>query len=100
MAIVTGATVYLMRLLADRRLPMNEGLLEPVDLVVPAGLLDPRFTRDPQNDPAVCAGNTETSQRIVDTLLLASSCASAAFPPAQLHGGLPLALQPPWPSGQ
>jgi 5-oxoprolinase (ATP-hydrolysing) len=77
-AIVTGATVYLMRLLADRSIPMNEGLLEPVDLVVPEGLLDPVFSRDPRKDPAVCAGNTETSQRIVDTLLLAFELAASS----------------------
>jgi 5-oxoprolinase (ATP-hydrolysing) len=77
-AIVTGATVYLMRLLADRRIPMNEGLLEPVDLVVPKGLLDPGFSREPERDPAVCAGNTETSQRIVDTLLLAFELAASS----------------------
>ena len=68
-AIATGAAVYLMRLLADREVPMNEGLLEPVDLIVPEGMLNPTFSGDPAIDPAVCAGNTETSQRIVDTLL-------------------------------
>ena len=60
-----------MRLLAGRDLPMNEGLLEPVDLIIPPGLLAPRFTGDPARDPAVCAGNTETSQRVVDTLVRA-----------------------------
>ena len=77
-AIATGATVYIMRLLADRPIPMNEGLLDPVDLVIPPGMLDPAFSGDATRDPAVCAGNTETSQRIVDTLLLAFELAACS----------------------
>lgn len=77
-AIVTGACVYLMRLLADVEVPMNEGLLEPVDLIVPEGMLNPGFDDDPKNSPAVCAGNTETSQRITDTLLLAFDLAACS----------------------
>ena len=77
-AIVTGACVYLMRLLADTEVPMNEGLLEPVDLIVPEGMLNPSFGDDPEDSPAVCAGNTETSQRITDTLLLAFDLAACS----------------------
>ena len=77
-AIVTGACVYLMRLLAAIEVPMNEGLLEPVDLIVPEGMLNPSFGDDPDCCPAVCAGNTETSQRITDTLLLAFDLAACS----------------------
>ena len=77
-AITTGAVVYLMRILADREVPMNEGLLVPVDLVIPPGMLNPGFTGDAAVDPAVCAGNTETSQRIVDTLLLPFELAASS----------------------
>ena len=78
LAITLGATVYMMRLLADEDLPMNEGLLEPIDLKVPESFLNPSFTGDSSLDPAVCAGNTETSQRVTDTLMLAFELAACS----------------------
>ena len=77
-AITLGATVYLMRLLANEPLPMNEGLLDPVEIHVPDCFLNPKFTGDAARDPAVCAGNTETSQRVTDTLLLAFELAACS----------------------
>ncbi len=70
-AIVTSAVLYVLRLLLDQPLPLNEALLRPVELVVPPGILDPPFTADPWSCPAVVGGNVETSQRLVDTLLKA-----------------------------
>lgn len=78
LAITLGATVYMMRLLADEDLPMNEGLLEPIDLQVPESFLNPSFSGDAALDPAVCAGNTETSQRVTDTLMLAFELAACS----------------------
>ena len=78
LAITLGATVYMMRLLSDEALPMNEGLLEPVDLLVPESFLNPNFTGKASRDPAVCAGNTETSQRVTDTLMLAFELAACS----------------------
>ncbi|HSO24581.1 MAG TPA: hydantoinase B/oxoprolinase family protein, partial [Chondromyces sp.] len=68
-AIVHSVTMYVMRLLVDLDLPLNEGLLEPVQLRIPEGLLNPTFTADPSCCPAVVGGNVETSQRLVDTLI-------------------------------
>ncbi len=68
-AIVRSAVLYLLRLLADEPLPLNEGLMDPVRLVLPEGILSPPFPADPRRCPAVVGGNTETSQRLVDTLL-------------------------------
>ncbi|TVP43677.1 MAG: 5-oxoprolinase [Gemmatimonadales bacterium] len=68
-AIVRSAVLYVLRLLAGEDLPLNEGLMAPVRLVLPEGLLNPPFGPDPRNCPAVVGGNTETSQRLVDTLL-------------------------------
>ncbi len=68
-AIVRSAVLYLLRLLADEDLPLNEGLMAPVRLVLPEGILNPSFGPDPSACPAVVGGNTETSQRLVDTLL-------------------------------
>jgi len=70
-AIVRSAVMYVLRLLIDEPLPLNEGLLEPVELRIPRGMLNPEFPVDPALCPAVAGGNVETSQRVVDTLLKA-----------------------------
>ncbi len=68
-AIATSAVLYVLRLLVAHPLPLNEGLLGPVELVIPHGLFDPGFDTDADRCPAVVGGNVETSQRLVDTLL-------------------------------
>jgi len=70
-AVVRAVVLYVLRLLVAEPLPLNEGLLEPVELVIPTGMLNPRFPADPARAPAVVGGNVETSQRLVDTLLAA-----------------------------
>lgn len=70
-AITRSAIVYAVRLLAERDLPLNEGLLRPVELVLPACVLNPPMDGAAKDLPAVAGGNVETSQRLVDTLLLA-----------------------------
>ena len=68
-AIVHSVIMYVMRLLVDVDLPLNEGLLEPVEIRIPEGLLNPPYVADPRRCPAVVGGNVETSQRLVDTLI-------------------------------
>ncbi len=69
-AIVRSAVLYVLRLAVQEDLPLNEGLLMDVDIVVPEGcMLNPDFRQMPS--PAVVGGNTEVSQRLVDTLLKA-----------------------------
>ncbi|MDZ7690567.1 MAG: hydantoinase B/oxoprolinase family protein [Balneolaceae bacterium] len=69
-AIVNSVIIYILRLLVDEPLPLNEGLLEPVTINLPKGsLLNPAFRDDPSDCPAVVGGNVETSQRLVDLLL-------------------------------
>jgi 5-oxoprolinase (ATP-hydrolysing) len=71
-AIVNSAVLYVLRLLLQEDLPLNEGLLRPVRIVLPEGtLLRPHFTGDAVRDPAVVGGNVEVSQRLVDTLIKA-----------------------------
>ncbi len=70
-AIVQSAILYCLRLLIHDDIRLNEGLMENVDVVLPECFLNPDFRPDPSGAPAVAAGNTETSQRLVDTLLLA-----------------------------
>ena len=70
-AIVRSAVIYVLRLLVDAPMPLNEGFMEPVTLHIPPGILNPPFPDDPTLAPAVVGGNVETSQRLVDTLLKA-----------------------------
>jgi len=65
-AVVRAAVLYVLRCLAGSRLPLNEGVLRRVDLVIPEGsMLDPPAGR------AVVAGNVETSMKLVDLLFAA-----------------------------
>lgn len=69
-AIVSSAVLYVLRLLLQEDLPLNEGLLTPVELCLPDGtFLNPTFPADAAHAPAVVGGNVEVSQRLVDTLL-------------------------------
>jgi 5-oxoprolinase (ATP-hydrolysing) len=77
-AVVRSVVMYVMRLLVREDLPLNEGLLDPVTLDVPRGLLDPPFPADPSRAPAVGGGNVETSQRLVDALVRALGLAAAS----------------------
>ncbi len=70
-AIVRSAVLYVLRLWTGEAIPLNEGMLEAVDLIIPEGILQPVFDADPRLSPAVVGGNVETSQRVVDTLLRA-----------------------------
>jgi len=62
-AVCTAAVLYVFRTLIDEPIPLNEGCLEPLDIVIPAGSM-----LDPLPPAAVAAGNVETSQCIVDAL--------------------------------
>jgi 5-oxoprolinase (ATP-hydrolysing) len=62
-AVCTAAVLYVFRTLIDEPIPLNEGCLTPLTIVVPAGSM-----LDPQPPAAVAAGNVETSQCIVDAL--------------------------------
>ncbi|MCD4748094.1 MAG: hydantoinase B/oxoprolinase family protein [Thermoanaerobaculales bacterium] len=77
-AIVQSVTMYVMRLLVDVDLPLNDGLLDPIDLHIPPGILNPPFSADPENCPAIVGGNVETSQRLTDTLLQALGLAACS----------------------
>jgi 5-oxoprolinase (ATP-hydrolysing) len=62
-AVCTAAVLYVLRTLVDSDIPLNEGCLAPLELVIPAGSM-----LDPGPPAAVVAGNVETSQCIVDLL--------------------------------
>ncbi|WP_040655015.1 hydantoinase B/oxoprolinase family protein [Rubidibacter lacunae] len=72
-AICKAAVLYVFRTLVEDDIPLNDGCLKPLDIVVPEGsMLAPRA-------PApVVAGNVETSQAIVDALYGALGLSAAA----------------------
>lgn len=78
-AIVNSAVIYVLRLLLDTDIPINEGIMKKVQLKIPENtLLNPAFPEDIFQCPAVVGGNTETSQRLVDTLLKALGMAACS----------------------
>lgn len=77
-SIVSAAVMYVLRCLIADDLPLNEGVLRCVELVIPPGILNPRAASRREESPAVVAGNVETSQRVVDVLLGALGVAAAS----------------------
>ena len=77
-AITTAAVLYVLRCLLAEDIPLNQGVLAPVELIVPEGLLNPTEQSRPEDCPAVVGGNVETSQRVVDVLLGAFGLAGAS----------------------
>ncbi len=77
-AIVRSAVLYCFRCLIAEEIPLNEGVLRPLRIVIPPGLLDPPRSDDPAACPAVVGGNVETSQRIVDVVLGALGVVAAS----------------------
>lgn len=75
-AIVRSAVLFALRLWIGEDVPLNEGLLEAVETVIPRGILSPDFGDDPAQAPAVVGGNVETSQRLTDLLLEALDLAA------------------------
>jgi len=63
LSICRAAVLYVFRTLVDGDIPLNEGCLKPLDIVVPEGsMLNPTYPA------AVVAGNVETSQWITNAL--------------------------------
>lgn len=80
-AITLSAVFYVVRALAGRDVPANQGCLRPVELRIPSGSL-----LDPRPPAAVAGGNVETSQRLVDVILQAFAQACPDRVPASSQG--------------
>ena len=62
-SICTAVVLYVFRTLVGKNIPMNEGCLQPLELVIPEGsMINPRYPA------AVISGNTEVSQAIAEAL--------------------------------
>ena len=72
-AVCRAAVLYVFRTLVDEPIPMNEGCLKPIEIVIPDGCM-----LKPRHPAAVVAGNVETSQCITDALYGALGVLAAA----------------------
>jgi len=72
-AVVRAAVLYVVRTLLDGPVPMNEGCLRPLRIVVPEGSM-----LCPHPAAAVVAGNVETSQMLCDALFAALGAMAAS----------------------
>ncbi len=64
LAVCRAVVLYVFRLLVGTDIPLNEGCLKPLEIIVPEGsMLNPRWPA------AVIAGNTEVSQAACNALL-------------------------------
>jgi 5-oxoprolinase (ATP-hydrolysing) len=72
-AVCRAVVLYCFRALVGQEIPLNDGCLKPLEIVVPAGTF-----LSPAPGAAVVAGNTEVSQMTCNALLAAlGACASA-----------------------
>ncbi len=72
-AVCRAAVLYVFRTLVEDEIPMNEGCLKPLKLIIPEGsMLNPVYPA------AVVAGNVETSQAITDCLYGATGVMAGA----------------------
>ena len=72
-AVCRAAVLYVFRTLVDDDIPMNEGCLKPVTIILPDDCM-----LQAQYPAAVIAGNVETSQIVTDTLYGALGVMAAA----------------------
>lgn len=62
-AVCQAAVLYVFRTLIDDEIPLNQGCLKPLKIIIPEGSMI-----NPKSPAAVIAGNTEVSQAITDCL--------------------------------
>ena len=72
-SITYSAIIYTLRLLIGIDIPLNQGCLSPISIILPKGCF-----LNPSSGAAVCAGNTQTSQRVVDIILKTFGAAAAS----------------------
>jgi 5-oxoprolinase (ATP-hydrolysing) len=73
LSISRAAVLYVFRTLVEDDIPLNDGCMRPIELIVPEGsFLNPAYPA------AVVAGNVETSQAITDALYGAMGMLAAA----------------------
>ncbi|PZQ48512.1 MAG: 5-oxoprolinase [Rhodovulum sulfidophilum] len=71
--VTRAAVLYVFRCLVDDSIPMNEGVMKPLEVILPKGTM-----LSPEYPAAVIAGNVETSQAVTSALFLALGAQAAA----------------------
>ena len=71
-----SATFYAIKIFTDPEIPVNGGTFRPIEICIPENCF-----LNAQRPAAVCAGNTETTHRVCDTVLKAA----AQFAPDKVH---------------
>ncbi|OMJ74310.1 hypothetical protein SteCoe_26797 [Stentor coeruleus] len=72
-AVVKSAVLYCLRCLVDTDIPLNQGCLDPVTIIIPNNSI-----LNPSEDAAVVGGNVLTSQRITDVIFKAFNACAAS----------------------
>jgi 5-oxoprolinase (ATP-hydrolysing) len=72
LAICHSAVIYSLRCLVQSDIPINQGCINPITIIVPPGSM-----LKLSNEAAVCAGNVLTSQRLVDMIFKAFGATAA-----------------------
>jgi len=80
-AVAVSATTYVFRCLVREDIPYTAGVLRPLEVIAPSGLVV-----SAQSPAAMAAGNVETSQRITDVVLGALAQAAPELIPAASSG--------------
>ena len=84
-SITQSAVIYSLRCLVNTDIPLNEGCLAPIKILIPKGSI-----LWPDDTAAVVGGNVLTSQRVVDVVLKAfQACAASQGCMNNLTFGLP-----------
>lgn len=77
-AILYSVTLYVLRLICTKEVPLNDGLLKHVVFKTAPSFITPRFYKEDTRNPAVVGGNTEVSQRLTDTFIKAFGLAACS----------------------
>ena len=72
-AVTHSALIYSLRCLVGEDIPLNQGCLQPVEIIIPEKSL-----LNPSDNAAVVGGNVLTSQRVVDVILRAFEACAAS----------------------
>ncbi len=72
-AVLRSAVLYALRVMLQKDIPLNEGILQNISIIAPKGTI-----LHPARQLAVVGGNVTTSQRIVDVIFKAFSVAAAS----------------------
>ncbi|KAJ9397496.1 hypothetical protein DTO282F9_5501 [Paecilomyces variotii] len=84
-SLVYSAIIYALRAMINEEIPLNQGCLQPVNIIIPENTV-----LSPSSGAAVYTGNTLTSQRLTDVVFKAfGACAASqgCMNSVQMYGG-------------